>query len=146
LVGTLASVKACGNFRRGPDFEILIPRTWGIKPAEVAPGAGTLLLTVSVAFRDAPSCPGDRRRRGSRRETIHMTDSEIKAHIHVLSAAIACIAVEASKTDAVTKALKALAAARPDTKGATEALQSALTAAEKSRHDAAVARMTGGSI
>lgn len=74
-----------------------------------------------------------------------MTDLELKAHINALSAAIACIAVEARKADEVTRALKALAATQPEARGATEALQSALTVAEKSRHDAVVARMTGGS-
>ncbi|WP_431104351.1 hypothetical protein [Roseateles noduli] len=75
-----------------------------------------------------------------------MTDLELETHINVLSAAIACIAVEASKTDEVTKALKALAATQPEARGATEALQSALTSAEKSRHETMVARMMGGSI
>lgn len=68
-----------------------------------------------------------------------MTDAELKSNIDVLSAAIACIAVEARKAAAVSDALKSLAKEKPEAQSAADGLLAALTSARMAQEAAGLA-------
>ena len=68
-----------------------------------------------------------------------MADSELKSHIDVLPAAIACIEVEASEAAAVSDALKALAKVKPEARSAADGLLAALTSARMAHEVAGLA-------